>query len=74
MAGYLGNKFDMIVHHLAVMTQECNIYEIKKQDSVYFVPDTLVQAREEGFGPCKYCADKTPKPKINILKINGAML
>jgi len=74
MAGYLGNKFDMIVHHLSVMTQECNIYEIKKQDSFYFVPDTLDQARKEGFDPCKYCADKTSKLKMNVSKINGAML
>jgi hypothetical protein len=57
MAGYLGNKFDMIVHHLAVMTPECKIYEIKKQDSVYFVPDILDQARKEGFAPCKYCVN-----------------
>jgi hypothetical protein len=61
MAGYLGNKLDMIVHHLAVMTHECNIYEIKKQDSVYFTPDILDHARKEGFVPCKYCVDKTSK-------------
>ena len=55
MAGYLGNKFDMIVHHLAVMKPKCKIYDIKKQDSVYFVPDILDQARKERFVPCKYC-------------------
>jgi len=31
MAGYLGNKFDMIVHHLAVMKPKCKIYDIKKE-------------------------------------------
>ena len=74
MAGYLGNKFDMIVHHLAVMTAECKIYEIKKQDSVYFVPDILDQARKEGFVPCNYCVDESSNPGMNILKINGTML
>lgn len=74
MAGYLGNKFDMIVHHLAVMTPKCNIYDIKKEDSVYFIPDILDQARKEGFAPCKYCGEKTPKLTMNFMKINGAML
>ena len=74
MAGYLGNKFDMIVHHLAVMKPKCKIYDIKKGDNVYFVPDILYQARKEGFVPCKYCVDKTSKLGMNVLKINGTML
>ena len=49
MAGYLGNKSDMTVHHLAVMTSDCRIVEIKKQDKVYFVPDTIEQATTEKF-------------------------
>ena len=73
LPGYLGNKFDMIVHHLAVMTSECKIYDIKKEESVYFVPDTLEQARKKGFVPCKHC-DKSPKPEMKVLKINGTML
>ncbi len=74
MAGYLENKFDMIVRHLAVMKPKCKIYDIKKGDSVYFVPDILDQARKEGFVPCKYCVDKTSKLGMNVLKINGTML
>ncbi len=74
MAGYLGNKFDMIVHHLAVMTSECKIYEIKKQDSVYFIPDTLDRARKGGFVPCKHCFDKLSTQGMKVLKINGTML
>jgi hypothetical protein len=46
MPGYLGNKFGMIVYHLAVMVPKCKIYDIKKEDSVYFVPDILDQARK----------------------------
>ncbi len=74
MAGYLGNKFDMIVHHLAVMKPKCNIYDITKGDSVYFTPDVLDQARKEGFVPCEYCIEKTSKLTMNVMKINGAML
>jgi hypothetical protein len=55
MAGYLGNKSGMVVHHLAVMTEGCNIYEVKKGDRHYFVPDTLDQAKKEGFDPCMHC-------------------
>jgi hypothetical protein len=55
MAGYLGNKFDMIVHHLAVMKEGCNIYGVKKGDRHYFVPDTLDQAKKEGFVQCEHC-------------------
>jgi hypothetical protein len=74
MPGYLGNKFGMVVHHLAVMVPKCEIYDIKKEDSVYFVPDMLEQARKEGFVPCKHCVDKLPKLGMEVLKINGAML
>jgi hypothetical protein len=55
MGGYLGNKLDMIVHHLAVMKKDCNIYGVKKGDKHYFVPDMLDQAKKEGFAPCKHC-------------------
>jgi hypothetical protein len=57
MPGYLGNKSDMTVHHLAVMTSDCRIVEIKKQDKVYFVPDTLEQAITEKFSKCKNCIE-----------------
>lgn len=55
MAGYMGDKSNMMVHHLAVMKEECNIYEVKKDNKQYFVPDILDQAKKEGFVPCKYC-------------------
>lgn len=45
----------MIVHHLAVMKAECNIYGVKKDNKHYFVPDMLDQAKKEGFASCKYC-------------------
>ena len=58
MPGYLGNKSEMIVHHLAVMKNECKIFDVKINDRVYFVPDNLEQARKEEFSPCKYCGDE----------------
>ncbi len=55
MPGYLGNKSDGMVHHLAAMTQDCEIVKIKKVNKVYFVPDTINQAITEKFTQCKYC-------------------
>lgn len=55
MAGYLGNKSDMKVHHLAAMTPDCEIYYIRKEDRAYFVPDMLEQAIKEKFTPCEHC-------------------
>lgn len=55
MSGYLGNKSDGLVHHLATMTSDCRIVEIKKPDKVYFVPDTIEQAIAEKFTQCRNC-------------------
>ena len=49
MAGYMGDKASMIAHHLAKMSPECRIYYVKKENRIYFVPDTLDQAKKEGF-------------------------
>ena len=55
LAGYLGKKSDMIVHHLAEMKPECHIHPVKKEDRIYFTPDTLENAKNVGFIPCKHC-------------------
>ena len=55
MTGYLGNKSDRIVHHLATMVPNCRIYYVKKEDKTYFVPDILEEAIKEKFTPCPYC-------------------
>lgn len=55
MSGYLGNTEDMIVHHLALMKPECNIYNIKKEARQYFTPDTFETAKKLGFSPCPHC-------------------
>ncbi len=55
MSGYLGNKSNMIVHHLATMMPNCGIYYVKKEDKIYFIPDTIEQAIKEKFTPCQHC-------------------
>ena len=57
MPGYLGNKSDNKVHHLATMKQDCEIYYIIKVDQVYFTPDTLENAIKEKFTPCTHCIE-----------------
>jgi len=57
MAGYMGDKASMIVHHLAMMSPDCRIYHVKKENRIYFVPDTLDQAKKEGFVRCEQCKE-----------------
>jgi len=45
----------MIVHHLATMMPNCGIYYVKKEDKIYFIPDTIEQAIKEKFTPCQHC-------------------
>ena len=59
MAGYLGDINSNKVHHLADMKKECGIYFIKKTDRLYFTPDLLDNAINQGFTPCEYCIKKT---------------
>lgn len=55
MPGYLGDKEIMVVHHLANMKEQCNIYTIKTTLKQYFTPDTVENAQKLGFKPCPYC-------------------
>ena len=55
MAGYLENKSDMIVHHLATIIPNCEIYYAKKEDKTCFVPDMLEEAIKEKFTLCLHC-------------------
>jgi len=59
MAGYMGDKANMIVHHLAAMSSDCGIFDIKKENMLYFIPDTIDQARKENFVTCEYCNETT---------------
>ena len=55
MPGYLGDRESMVVHNLADMKPECNIYNVQKQNKQYFTPDTIENAQKAGFSPCKFC-------------------
>jgi hypothetical protein len=55
MPGFLGDKQNNIVHHLANMKEECQIVNIGLKDKQYFTPDTLENAKAKNFSPCKLC-------------------
>jgi hypothetical protein len=55
---FLGNSSSskMEVHDLYNEKSQCQIDEIiKAGNAVTFAPDTLEQARAEGYDPCDYC-------------------
>lgn len=56
---FLGNKSKMEVHDLhneKTGPNQCQIDEIiKAGNAVVFSPDTLSQARNEGYDNCRYC-------------------
>lgn len=53
MARYLGNKSKKEVHDQHNERPNCQLSEIKER--VQFSPDTLTQARKEGYDNCHYC-------------------
>lgn len=53
---FLGNKSKREVHDLQRETRQCQIDEILRAGhAVGFSPDTLAQARSEGYDNCAYC-------------------
>ncbi len=53
---YLGNRNTTEVHDLRLETTNCQIDEIiRAGNAVTFTPDTLTQARVEGYDNCFYC-------------------
>ncbi|MDD3803177.1 MAG: hypothetical protein PHW02_02170 [bacterium] len=55
---YLGNKNTKEVHDLYNEGNSCGINKIVMAgNAVRFVPDTLAQARMEGYDNCHYCID-----------------
>lgn len=57
MSGFLGDKSKKIVHHLANVKHECDIYHIDMKDREYFTPDTLDNAKSKEYKSCKFCID-----------------
>lgn len=56
---FIGDTSKNIVHNQVYEKEyiigQCKIDEIKEECIRTFSPDTLEQAKEEGFRPCKYC-------------------
>jgi hypothetical protein len=53
---YLGNRHTTEVHDLQRETVQCQIREIiTARHAVVFTPDTLAQAKAEGYDNCAYC-------------------
>lgn len=53
---YLGNRNKREVHDLRLEKTNCQVNEfIRAGHAVTFSPDTLGQARSEGYDNCHYC-------------------
>lgn len=57
---FYGDKKYMIVHDLSGEKPKCEISEIKLVHKRYFMPDTLEQAKSEGYEQCGYCCMVAP--------------
>jgi hypothetical protein len=53
---YLGNRWTKEVHDLRKETGNCQVSEIiRAGNAVTFSPDSLAQARSEGYDNCAWC-------------------
>jgi hypothetical protein len=53
---YVGDKRSQRVHDLDSITEECGLAELLAAETfVCFGPDTLVEARNRGYKPCRHC-------------------
>lgn len=53
---WVGDKRNQRVHDLDNATDECAIDELMKAETfVCFGPDTLVEARNRSYKPCRHC-------------------
>ena len=56
---WLGDKRVQIVHDLDNPTEACHIDELMKSEQfTAFGPDTLPEARNRNYRPCKHCVPK----------------
>ena len=53
---WLGDKRSMVVHDLDNATDACGIDDVLKSEQfLAFGPDTLAEARNRGYSPCRDC-------------------
>ncbi len=54
---WVGDKRNQRVHDLDAATDACDIPElVAAQTFISFGPDTLVEARNRSYKPCRHCA------------------
>ncbi len=57
---YLGDKRNQVVHDLDNATEACAVDDIVAAETyLAFGPDTLVEARNRTYRPCKLCCRAT---------------
>lgn len=53
---YLGDKRSQVVHDLDAVVEECGLDELMASERfAAFGPDTLPEARNRGYRPCRHC-------------------
>jgi hypothetical protein len=53
---WLGDKRNQIVHDLDASAEGCDIDELMRSEQfAAFGPDTLLEARNRGYRPCRHC-------------------
>ena len=53
---YVGDKRSQRVHDLDQVTDECDLADLLASEQyVSFGPDTLVEASNRGYKPCRHC-------------------
>ena len=54
---YVGDKRSHLVHDLDQTAEQCHIDELMASAQfLAFGPDTLAEARNRGFRPCRHCS------------------
>lgn len=53
---YLGDKRTMVLHDLDSVGERCELDELlASEQGVTFGPDTVPEARNRGYRPCRHC-------------------
>jgi hypothetical protein len=54
---WLGDKRSMVVHDLDAVADACGLDDLMDSEQfLAFAPDTLSEARNRGYRPCRHCA------------------
>ena len=57
---WVGDKRNQRVHDLDKVTDECALDELLAAETfISFGPDTLVEARNRGYKPCRHCVTQS---------------